>query len=200
MYAPGSPSSALQITYLIAPGALRHYLPLPAGGEPSAASSSEAGFTHFSNHLFRCHAFQHLGEGRVAADGDEIFDRTRVDLSVLGEENPLLGPIERNLPLSTDLYVSDRVRVKEPLDHLSPKHRCIENLGHVLGRDVAIENIGGFQNEHRALFAESVASCNPQKNRSCKVSIFELLANRVATARDLEAWHPVPPQRIRVVL
>ena len=52
MNAPGSPSSALQMTYFSVPGALRqksHFMPV---GKPAAAAAVEAGLAHFFNHLF----------------------------------------------------------------------------------------------------------------------------------------------------
>ena len=66
MKAPGSPSSALQMTYFFSPVALAGEAPLQPGGEAGAAAAAQAGGDHLLDHLLGRHGCQHLLQGRVA--------------------------------------------------------------------------------------------------------------------------------------
>jgi hypothetical protein len=54
MNAPGSPSSPLQMTYLMSPG-LGNCAPLEAGGITAAAASAEAALSDLVNHAVGRH-------------------------------------------------------------------------------------------------------------------------------------------------
>ena len=53
MNAPGSPSSPLQMTYLVSPGCLRDHAPFLAGGKSRAAATAQAGLLDGGDDLLR---------------------------------------------------------------------------------------------------------------------------------------------------
>ena len=74
MYAPGSPSSALQMMYFGVRHGLAQELPLEAGEEAGAAAAAQLGGLDLLDHQFGIGVDQHLVERLVAADGDVLLD------------------------------------------------------------------------------------------------------------------------------
>ena len=140
-------------------------LPLAAGGEPPAAPAAQTRSLDLVDNRFRRHAAEHLRRGGIAADGDVVPDVGRVDLPVLAQEYAVLRPVEGNLRFLGDLLPGNRVRIEQAFNHFPGANRLIDNLRHVLRRDMAVQDIGRVDDHDRPLLAEAVTAGQPQLDR-----------------------------------
>ena len=102
MNAPGSPSSALQITYFGLTGALRHQLPFHAGRETRAAAPAQAAGFDFGDDLFGLHRGEHLAQRGITVAGDVFLDVFRVNQAAIFEDDLLLFGEESEIALGGD--------------------------------------------------------------------------------------------------
>jgi hypothetical protein len=87
MNAPGSPSSALQMTYLGSPGERRqssHFVPVENPAPPRPRNWRRF---HFADHVVRRHLAQHLGQRRVPVAGDVGLDLLGVDQAAVAQRD-----------------------------------------------------------------------------------------------------------------
>ena len=99
MKAPGSPSSALQTTYLAGRDLLGDQLPLEAGGVAGAAASAQAALLDLLDDFARGHVVERLGEGLVAAGGDVVGEFLGIDAAAVGQHDLDLPGEERRIEI-----------------------------------------------------------------------------------------------------
>ena len=96
MYAPGSPSSALQMMYFWSALAFRQELPFIAGQESGAAAAAQLRGLDLLDHVLRPAVDQHLVERLVSAHADVFFNVVRIDESAIAQNDLLLAFEERH--------------------------------------------------------------------------------------------------------
>ena len=122
MNAPGSPSSALQIRYLIRTGRLDRHVPLDARGEARAAAAPEARGLDHIDRLLGAHGREDLLGRLVPAAGDIGIDVLGVHFAAVGKHDLDLFIMEGVVVVLHE-PVGDRraahdMLVHDPLDHV----------------------------------------------------------------------------------
>ena len=119
MKAPGSPSSALQMTYLWSPGGQAGEAPLHAGEEAGAAAAAQAGLDDAVDQAVGVLLREHLAQGLVAADREVVVDDLGVDAAAVAQHDPVLarevGALAADLAVAPDQPVRDRRAARDVL-------------------------------------------------------------------------------------
>ena len=179
MYAPGSPSSALQMTYLGSPFALRVESHFQPGREAAAAPAAQVRLDDLLDDSLGLHPRERLGERRVAADREVVVDARRVDLPVHPEDEPRLLLVERNVVLVEDLLLRDGIPVDEAVDDLVLEHGLRDDLRRVVELHALVEYLLRVNDDERAALAESVAAARPHVDRALELLLLDLRAEVV---------------------
>ena len=140
------------------PGRAAGELPLQAGRETGPAAAAQAGGLHLGQHLGRGHPLEHLAEGRVAVAGDVLADVLRVDHAAVAQRDALLLGVEGDLAVVRDGPVLEGLLVGQALDDASLDQRFLDQVRHVLGLDLAVEDPLGVDHHDRAHGAEPAAA------------------------------------------
>ena len=159
MNAPGSPSSALQTTYLRSPSALRqasHLRPVgnpapPRPRRPERLTSSRTA----SGPISRARA-----SARVAAERDVVVDGRGVEQLAVAQQQAPLAAVEREFLLRAARRLRLGVGAEQP-HHRVAEHRLLDDLGGVVHADVAVDDAVGVHAEQRAALAVPQAARGP---------------------------------------
>ena len=132
---PLSPSSALQMMYLLVGVRLRHRLPFDAGRKARAAAAAQSRSRDVGQNRIRCQC-QRAFEAFVAVVGAIILHRARVDDAAPGEGEPGLAFQPRNIFGET-----------KPEFMLAIGGHRVEQRGHILRRHRAVSH-AAFHGRH----------------------------------------------------
>ena len=159
MNAPGSPSSALQMTYFVSPWASRQARHLRPVGNPAPPRPRSPAARSASMIASGLHRGQRLNQGRVAADGDVVADVGGVDLSGVRQAATAADCDKTGCPARTDGPVAGLgTAIQEPLHDTPAKHGFVHDLRDVGRLDVPVEDTLRVDDQQRSAFAEALAA------------------------------------------
>ncbi|MBA7626499.1 hypothetical protein ES703_33950 [subsurface metagenome] len=150
-------------------------LPLPAGREAAAAPAPQPRLLDLFDNLLRGHLEEGFSQGGVAADGDIVFNIRRVNRAVSAEDIPCLLLVEGDVGLVGDGFAGRRVDVEQALDDPARHDGLVDNLLDVLGLDLLVENLLGFDDHQGASFAEAVAARFLERDLYLELAPFDFI-------------------------
>ena len=195
MNAPGSPSSALQMTYLASPGRLAREPPLVPVGKPAPPRPRRPDCVIASTTSSGSSSTSTLASALVAAVGQVVVDGVRVDLAVEPQHAAPLLAVEGDVLLVGDALLGLGVLVEALLVHAVADDARLDDLGDVLGPHVRVEDALGPEHDDRPLLAEAVAAGLDHAHGVGQAAAGELRRERLrAPSTRPDAWQAVPAQ------
>ena len=154
-------------------------IPLPAGGETSAAAAPEVCLDHLLDDRFGLHPREGLPQGAVAADGQVILQALGIDLAVLPEDQTGLLLVEGDVVLVDHLLTRGGIDVAEPVDDLALQDGLVDDLTGIRKPDPLVEDLLRGDDDHRAALAEPVTAGGAEIDLIGEIALGELLAEVV---------------------
>src|SRR5674476_241339 len=133
-------------------------VPLDARGKTTTASSSEPGFFDLLHDLLGRHLEKSLGERRIAAKCQIVVDALRIDLDVVADDVPLLMFVERNVGLTSSLFVRGRVGIEQAIDDLLLLYGFGDDFGNVLRGHLQVAGLLRIDDDDGSTLTESWAA------------------------------------------
>ena len=158
MNAPGSPSSPLQMMYLIVARRGRGELPLHARREAGAAAAAQAGGEDLLDDLLRRHRRERLARGLVAAPRQVLVQALRVDDADVAQGDAVLRLVERDVVGAGDALAGGGVDVQQLLDDLTAGEVLLDDGLDVLELEPRVVRVAVGDDRERSLRAEAVAA------------------------------------------
>ena len=87
MNAPGSPSSALQMTYFCGAWRFGDRAPFQAGRISRAAATAQSALDHRVHHVLRRHFAKHVIQPLITVGGDVSFDAFRINFAAVRQND-----------------------------------------------------------------------------------------------------------------
>ncbi len=133
-------------------------LPLHARGEARAAAAAKARGLHGVDDPLRGHFQQRLRRGDVPAAADVLLDARGRDPALIVQYAQVLAREERDVGVVRDHGLGHGVAEHQPLHRAALQHVLLDQLGHVLGRELLVEVTARVHHQDRAAGAEAVAA------------------------------------------
>jgi len=154
--------------------------PLLAGGEAGTATAAEPGALDLVDDPLRIVVDEHLREGPVAATGEIVVDRGRVDEAVDVTHDARLPLVEGDVLLESHALAAGGVHVEETLDDAVADHAGLDDLGDVAGLESRIEDTLRVDDDDRAFLAEPVTAGEDDLDPVAEAALLELGRKGVA--------------------
>ncbi len=163
-------------------------LPLPAGRESCPTASAQARRENFVDDLLRGHVRQRLGDGRVAAAGDAVFEAGGVDRAAVAQDEPVLVFVEGDV--LRQWYGLTVLRPAEPLNDPAADDGLLHELGSVFGSDALVEEALRIDYDSDSARAEAVTPGAHDAHAIVEVAISDLPLESFADIERAECAAP----------
>ena len=158
MNAPGSPSSPLQMMYLVSPGEAAANFHLVPGREPGASAAAQAGGEDLLDDLLRLHGREGLARGLVAAARQVLVQALRVDHADVPEGDAMLRLVEGDVARAGDALAGGGIHIQELLHDLTAREVLLDDRLDVLELEPRVVRVALGDDRERSLRAQAVAA------------------------------------------